>query len=76
MVISGKILNFATEPRDAWCLRGGAIPGIGWFVYIRKGVYLRFISWLLENLAIFETIVKSEAMVDAPGRFMYFLFTT
>lgn len=31
---------------------------------------LRFISWLLENLAVFETIVKSEAMVDAPGKFM------
>ena len=35
-----------------------------------KGVYQRFISWLLGNLAVFETIVKSEAMVDAPGKFM------
>ena len=47
-----------------------------WVVRLHtKGVYLRLISWLLENLAIFGTIVKSEAMVDAPGRFMYILFT-
>ena len=40
-------------------------PGIGWFVYIRKGVYQRFISWLFETTT-FEFATKNEAIVGAP----------
>ena len=39
-LLNHKIIfcNFASEPRDAWCLRGGFPPGVGRFVLYTKGV--------------------------------------
>ena len=36
--------NFASEPRDMRYLRGGIMPGIGRFVYIRKA-FTALNSW-------------------------------
>ena len=49
--------NFALEPRDVWCLRGGLTPGIGWFVYIRKAfTSLYFLA--LRNVGNFELLSR------------------
>ena len=45
VVISGKILNFATEPRDAWCLRGGNRVLGGSFTYGKAFTYALFLGY-------------------------------
>lgn len=65
IVVCEIFSNFALESRDAWCLRGGLTPGIGWFVLHTKGVYCALFLGL-QNVGNFEFAVKSEAIVDAP----------
>lgn len=70
IVVCEIFSNFAHESRDMWCLRGGFTPGIGWFVYIRKAFISVLFLGFLKIWPFSETIVKSEAMVEAPGKFM------
>ena len=44
--------------------------GVGWFVYIRKAFISVLFLGFLKIWPFSETIVKSEAMVEAPGKFM------
>ena len=54
----------------AW-LRGGIKPDIGRFVfYIRKAFTDALFLGFLKIWPFSKTIVKSEAMVEAPGKFM------
>lgn len=65
IVVCGIFTNFALEPRDAWCLKGGLTPGVGRFVSHTKGVYYALFLGL-QNVGNFEFAVKNEAIVDAP----------